>query len=59
MLRNSIALMKEMIEKSELKYVKWVETGDMLADVLTKKNGSSFWIQDVLKRNVLRKQSKG
>ena len=59
MLRNSIALMKEMIEKGEVKFVKWVETGDMLADVLTKKNGSSFWIQDVLKRNVLLKQSKG
>ena len=43
--------MKEMIEKKEVKKVNWVKTGDMLADVLTKKGGSSSWIKDVVSRN--------
>ena len=51
LLRNSIALMKEMIEKKEVKKVNWVKTGDMLADVLTKKGGNSSWIKDVVSRN--------
>ena len=50
-LRNSIALMKEMIEKSEVKYVRWVETSSMLADVLTKRGGSGSWIKDILAQN--------
>ena len=29
---NSIALMKEMIEKKEVKRVSWVKTDEMLAD---------------------------
>ena len=32
LLRNSIALMKEMIEKKEVKRVSWVKTDEMLAD---------------------------
>ena len=51
LLRNSIALMKEMLERKEVKSVKWVETGNMLADVLTKKGGNSDWIKDVLSHN--------
>ena len=58
MLRNSVALMKEMLDKNEVKSVKWVETGDMLADILTKKNGNSFWIQDIIKRNDLLKKGR-
>ena len=50
-LRNSIALMKEMIEKNEVKYVRWVETNSMLADVLTKRGGSGSWIKDILAQN--------
>ena len=51
LLRNSIALIKEMVDRSEVKSVKWVETNDMLADVLTKKGGNYFWIKRVLTRN--------
>ena len=51
LLRNSIALIKEMVDRSEVKLVKWVETNDMLADVLTKKGGNYFWIKRVLTRN--------
>ena len=50
LLQNSIALMKEMIEKKEVKKVNWVKTGDMLADVLTKKGGNSSWIKDVVSK---------
>ena len=53
MLRNSVALMKEMLEKKEVKRVSWVETDNMLADVLTKKGGNSYWIKDVLTRNLM------
>ena len=42
--------MKEMIEKKEVKKVNWVKTGDMLADVLTKKGGNSSWIKDVVSK---------
>ena len=35
LLRNSVALIKEMIELNQVKEVEWVETKKMLADVLT------------------------
>ena len=53
MLRNSIALVKEMIEHSEVHRVDWVETSEMLADILTKKNGNAKWIKEVITRNIL------
>jgi hypothetical protein len=53
LLRNSIALMKEMLENCEVKSVKWVETGDMLADILTKKGGNSRWIKNILAKIVM------
>ena len=55
MLRNSIALIKEMLEKKEVDTVDWVETDNMLADVLTKKGGNYSWIKNVLTRNVMTK----
>ena len=51
LLRNSIALIKEMLERNEVKSVKWVESDDMLADVLTKKGGNNTWIKDILTNN--------
>ena len=53
MLRNSIALIKEMIERKEVLSVDWVETSDMLADILTKRGGNYKWIKNVLTRNVI------
>ena len=53
LLRNSIALIKEMMEKNEVKSVNWVETSRMLADILTKKGGNGSWIRDVVSRNVV------
>ena len=58
MLRNSIALIKEFIDRSEVKSVKWVETSEMLADVLTKKGGNYFWIKRVLTKNEMYEESK-
>ena len=55
MLRNSIALIKEMLEKKEVDTVDWLETDNMLADVLTKKGGNYSWIKNVLTRNVMTK----
>ena len=55
MLRNSIALIKEMLEKKEVDTVDWVDTDNMLADVLTKKGGNYSWIKNVLTRNVMTK----
>ena len=57
LLRNSIALMKEMLERKEVEAVNWVETDNMLADVLTKKGGNSFWIKDVLSKNYIHMKS--
>ena len=37
LLRNSVALIKQMVENKEVKRIDWVETNDMLADTLTKK----------------------
>ena len=53
LLRNSIALVKEMVEKSEVQEVDWVATTDMLADTLTKKGGNAGWIKSVIETNKL------
>ena len=53
LLRNSIALIKEMIEQCEVKTVDWVPTTDMLADILTKRGGSAWWIKSVMEQNTL------
>ena len=57
MLRNSIALIKEMVDRREVKKVEWVDTHDMLADALTKKGGNDAWIKQVLRHN-LKKERK-
>ena len=51
LLRNSVALIKEMLENSEVKKVKWVATSLMLADIMTKKNGNGSWIKEVVSTN--------
>ena len=51
LLRNSVALINEMIDQSEVKRIDWVETNNMLADILTKKGGYSMWIKEVISRN--------
>ena len=33
--------------------VDWVETSDMLADILTKRGGNYKWMKNVLIRNVI------
>ena len=48
-------MIKEMLEKKEVDTVDWVETKNMLADVLTKKGGNYSWIKNVLTRNVMTK----
>ena len=53
LLRNSIALMKEMMDNKEVKKIDWVETSKMLADILTKKNGNGAWIKTVVSNNVV------
>ena len=53
LLRNSVALMKEMMENKEVNEVEWVETANMLADVLTKKSGVGKWIKNVISKNVI------
>ena len=37
LLRNSIALIKEMMDRSEVRKVEWIDTNGVLADSLTKK----------------------
>ena len=44
LLRNSIALMKEMVEKGEVKTIDWVETSKMLADIMTKQGRNGAWM---------------
>ena len=46
-------MIKEMIERKEVLSVHWVETSDMLADILTKRGRNYNWIQNVLTRNVI------
>ena len=53
LLRNSIALIKQMVENREVKRVDWIETGGMLADALTKLGGNGRWFKDVISRNNL------
>ena len=53
LLRNSVALIKEMMVNSEVKEIKWIETSKMLADVLTKKSGGGNWVKEVVSRNVI------
>ena len=53
LLRNSIALMKEMMDCKEVKCIDWVETNGMLADALTKRGGNSSWIRAVISENIL------
>ena len=53
LLRNSIALIKEMVDKNEVKKIEWVETSGMLADILTKKGGNGAWIKKVISQNVV------
>ena len=47
--------MKEMLERNEVKSVKWVESHNMLAYVLTKKGGNNTWIKDILTNNIMSK----
>ena len=42
-----------MLERKEVMSVDWVETSDMLADILTKRGGSYKWIKNVLTRNIV------
>ena len=51
LLRNSIALIKEMVDQSQVDKVHWVETGEMLADTLTKTGGNRSWIKLVMEKN--------
>ena len=53
LLRNSIALIKEMVECKEVKTIDWVETSAMLADTLTKRGGNNSWIRSVIARNII------
>ena len=53
LLRNSIALMKEMMDCKEIDSIDWVDTSSMLADTLTKRGGNSSWIRSVIAENVL------
>jgi len=57
MLRNSIALIKEMIDKHEVSSVDWVETHNMLADILTKRGGNGLWIKNVISKNIISKNN--
>ena len=51
LLRNAIALVKEMLERSEVEVIEWVDTKSMLADTLTKKGGNAKWIKSVIESN--------
>ena len=53
LLRNSVALIKQMLEVKEVNRIDWVETSGMLADALTKQGGSGNWIKEVISRNRL------
>ena len=53
LLRNSIALIKEMVDCKEVTGIDWVETTGMLADTLTKRGGNSSWIRSVISENIL------
>ena len=53
LLRNSIALMKEMVERGEVRKIDWVETSQMLADIMTKQGGNGSWIKKVVSTNIV------
>ena len=53
LLRNSVALMKEMVERGEVRKIDWVETSRMLADIMTKQGGNGSWIKNVVSRNIV------
>ena len=53
LLRNSVALIKQMVEFKEVTRIDWVETSAMLADTLTKRGGNGRWLNDVISNNVL------
>ena len=53
LLRNSIALMKEMVERGEVRKIDWVETSQMLADIMTKQGGNGSWIKKVVCTNIV------
>ena len=38
---------------SEVREIKWVDTNNMLADILTKKSGGGEWIKNVISKNVI------
>ena len=54
LLRNSVALIKQMVENKEVSRIDWVETSPMLADTLTKRGGNGRWLNDVISNNVLK-----
>ena len=53
LLRNSIALIKEMVDCKEVRQIDWVDTTAMLADSLTKQGGNSSWIRSVISTNII------
>ena len=53
LLRNSVALIKEMVELNQVQNIEWVETTKMLADILTKRGGNGSWIKSVMSQNVV------
>ena len=53
LLRNSVALIKEMLEKGEVTTVDWVQTSRMLADILLKNGGDGIWIKSVLSHTIV------
>ena len=53
LLRNSIALIKEMVDCKEVRHIDWVDTTAMLADSLTKQGGNSSWIRSVISTNII------
>ena len=56
LLRNSVALIKQMVESKEVSRIDWVETSEMLADTLTKRGGNGRWLNNVISNNVLKCQ---
>ena len=53
LLRNTIAAIKELIERKMLKDVHWVPTDKQLADCLTKMGKNANWLLKVASRNNL------
>ena len=52
-LRVDVAILREMIDKPEIKKVTWVPTKDQLADCLTKRGSSPLKLLQVLTTNTL------